>query len=595
MYKIPNTNKKFAQTNRSNVLGNIWSSFNLDLGSNKGRIRVSPRLATNTFSLDQADLLTPLAFVSYRNGGNTKIWAMADNYMWNNSGNVDDSFYKDATSGTPTTTERGDLALFNNCIYTIASNSDIVKYDGTSWSTVTTSLSVPETIFCQYASRLYGTTQGDWVYSIDTSDVISIPTASSSNSVPYTLNLNYYGTGGYSANEITAMVASSNRIWIGTSDRTSSFQSTGRKSFIFEWDGVSNQATRVYNIDSQGIIAMIVKDDIPYAVDIDGRLLRYNGSSFTEVARFPVKPYQYLINPLGSIDEKFMHHNGMTIRDGKILILISNYIEAGGSITENMPSGVWEYDEEIGLYHRYSISINGAGSLTDYGQNRIFRVGALFAAKQPDSSDTNGDLLAGAATYNDSSDSGNYYGIFYSDTESTKNKSGYFVTPQIESENIEDLWQKAYIKYKKFLDVADKIDLKYRTDDPNPIYANVTWTSSTTFTTTTDISSVQIGYEVEGIQADSSGQCFHITNIVNTSGTYTVTLDTAAIRAFGTSKVRFQNWTKLGTANIYGTQFKEFSIGKNSTWIQLKCVMFFNGDDEVQELQIINKTHLPSA
>ena len=46
-FKIPNDERKFSQANDGDVAGNIWLSQNLDTKSNKGKLRVSPRLVVN--------------------------------------------------------------------------------------------------------------------------------------------------------------------------------------------------------------------------------------------------------------------------------------------------------------------------------------------------------------------------------------------------------------------------------------------------------------------------------------------------------------------------------------------------------------------
>jgi hypothetical protein len=59
---FPPQNQGYLQTNRSNKLGSLWSSFNLDLQSNLGKLRLANKLVINTNSTDDTDLGKPVAF-----------------------------------------------------------------------------------------------------------------------------------------------------------------------------------------------------------------------------------------------------------------------------------------------------------------------------------------------------------------------------------------------------------------------------------------------------------------------------------------------------------------------------------------------------
>jgi hypothetical protein len=173
---------------------------------------------------------------------------------------------------------------------------------------------------------------------------------------------------------------------------------------------------------------------------------------------------------------------------------------------------------------------------------------------------------------------------------------GYLVTTKIEAEYITDLWQRTYLKYKKLLDSSDKIVIKYRTSEVQPIEGTITWTSTTTFTSTLDLSTIAVGDEFEGTAGTGSGQIEHITAISESAGTYTVTLENAVTGATGTAKGRFQKWIKLGTIQDQTTQYKAFNfpLNANSTWIQLKVVMYFTGNDELEEISLLKEPYLKS-
>jgi len=598
--KFPAQPGAFKQIGNSDVLGNIWSSLGLDLTTNLGRIRAGYRGLIVSDSVDLTNLKTATAFVMYRDGNNDRIWALAGSRLFRNAGNPNNPFSQDTTSGTPTSLGDGsDMELFNDAIYVINSTGGTLsKYDGT-WTTVSTDPNGGESQMCVYAGRLYFSQGSSQICSVDLADALSEPSGTP-NTIPYTLDLKDFGVGGSDANTITSIRASSNRIWITTLDSTSLSRSAGRAGKVFEWDGVSTQANKVYYLDSIGGMALIIKGDIPYVVDADGKLLQYNGREFAEVARLPVAPNQYLNNPTaGNPVNRFIHPRGITLRDGKILILINNLLESSDdAILENLPSGVWEYDETIGLYHKYGMSQWKYGvttTRTDYLQNRVNEVGALFSAKSTsNSASLNGDLLFGARYYNESTTL--RYGIFINDTLDSASKVAYLVTTKIDSQNVYDVWQKVFVTHKQFFDASDKIVLKYRTIDEEPLEINVAWTSTTQFVTSDDISNYSIGDEVEVTSGKGGGQIEHITGIAPLGSSTVVSLENPVIGASGDGKVRLQKWIPIIETNPYNPYVREFPISDAETsWIQLKCVMYFTGQDEVNTLLLVNKPQLPAV
>jgi hypothetical protein len=590
----------FKQLGYTDVLGNIWSSQDLDLTENVGRIRLAPRgmIVTKSDDDDVTDMTTPVAFRMYRHSNTDRIWAIAGKMMYN-AGDTSDVFITDATSNSPAVGDGSDMELFNGALYVIGT-SEIRKFDGT-WTEIGSNIGTSTTSCCVFGGRLYYSNSTSKISSISLADVNSNPSGTP-NTVDFTLQLADNGAGGSTVNTITCIRASSTRIWIATIDKTGIQHSAGRQGKVMEWDGASNQVQKIYYLDSIGALSMIIKDDIPYIVDANGKLQKFNGSGFTTVAELPVPTSVYLRNPTNSVTQQFIHNRGMIIRNDRILMLINNRVDdAENTILENLPSGVWEYDETIGLYHKYSISqwqYDVTTTQTDYFQNRIADIGALFNAKSTsDSSDLNGDILMGVQYFlngDDATDGGTtsdrLYGIFINDTQNLIGKVGYFVTTKIDSQNVTEVWQRCYAIYKNLLNESDRIVIKYRVKEVDPIEVRVSWTSETVLTSTEDLSTIQIGDEVEITQGTGGGQIEHITAISEESGTYTVTLENAVTGATGDSRARFQKWKKIKTITNHATNFDFAEIGgAGAPWIQLKCVMYFTGVGELNYLQLIHK------
>ena len=106
-YKIPQDNRKFSQVNDGDVSGNLWLTQNIDLKSNKGKIRLSPRLIINKSSDDDNDLGRVSAFARYYiavSGSTYGYWCQAGTVLFKTT-NTDDPtqvFAQDAIASSPT-------------------------------------------------------------------------------------------------------------------------------------------------------------------------------------------------------------------------------------------------------------------------------------------------------------------------------------------------------------------------------------------------------------------------------------------------------------------------------------------------------------
>jgi len=592
MIKIP-PNSQWQANGKSDTFGSLYSAFNIDLQTNKGATRVSPRMLINTNNI--TDLGTPVAFSTFtdQNGGVQYHWAVAGGYVFRattTSGYIT-AFAKDSSTGSPNglcSSDISDMASYGKLWLVVSATDDIFRYDASSgaWNDGTSQLGTGVHMLTTYGQRFYVTGNLTSIFSFTPANYADIAVSGSN-----TLNL---ANNAYPITSISTIKTVSDGIWVFTINQSES------GCWAFKWDGATaNDPNFAYIIpDSSGVLSSVIKNDAPWILDNNGRLMYFNGGSFVEApnGRLPVRNAKLLKNSLSSVNDRWIHPNGMTIVDGRIRILINNENNDNSkTIEENISSGIWEYDETIGWVHIHSLSYHAstAGSVTDYGQNRIVRAGALYSAKSPSTSaSTNGTMLAGAQFYTNATATAN--GIFTNDSNNTLQKYGYLVTSKIFSSNIQDTWQSVYLRFKKLFSSANAIAVKYRLNDVPPMEATITWTSTSTFTTTTDISAYAVGDEVEIVQGTGGGKCAHITAILN-AATSEVTLDDTFTGATGTAKARFQKWIKAGqTFSNQTSNFEKFSMQpqKNtSTWIQYKVCMQFTGDDELNDLTVINAKH----
>ncbi len=586
-----------TQTNNSDVLGDIWASKNIDTITNRGKLGVGDRLMLNTSDTsgygqgsNVSGMGLPVAIKSI--GTSSKICAIAGSKVLSTSVSYPSASFSVPTpnSGSLPTNldqDKSDMEFLEISLYMTGNSTAVNKMDDIfNFSTITvTGSGGGKKMLCQFANRMYMSYNSTKIVSWDKNDTIA--TIGSQ----YTIDLvNSY------LYEIVFMRATSNRIWIGTVNKV------GGKGTIFEWDGSSNQPTKSYRLETQGALACVIKDDVPYVIDTIGNLLYWNGGTFKKLTGLYRVNNKLFTNAFQGDNVRFIHPNGIALVNGVIhFVLDTKNSSSTANTEETMPAGVYYYDEETkSIIHKTSFGyLDRGGQRTageDFGQAKLYQTGALAEMNLiSTSSARNGTYLAGATVYTDATTTLN--GIWFDDSNRTYQKAGSIITTKNYSPNVTDTWQSLYYRYRQLISSSDKIVVKYRTVEADPVEFTGTWTSTTTFTTTTDISSYWTsgtGGEIEVLQGIGAGRCSHITSIVNNSGTYTVTVDETYTGASNqTFKARAQTWIKLGL-NIQGDKnpyFNNLQIPMSATtsWIQFKVWMLFTGRMELEDLQLQNK------
>lgn len=512
------------------------------------------------------------------------------------------------TIGTQFDFTYSDLELFNSKLWATTKSKLYSKESGSGtgrWilrDTLQTNTFHKLKYFKKF-NRLYYIDTDKAISSIDTSNTVS------NSAGDYFIDL------GNGLGDITTLVANSQYLWVSTLKVDNSGTAFGTSGRIIQWDGISSQITNEFLLKTTGVLSMVVIDDIPYAIDSEGRVLKYTGYSFDEIARLPIsKTLLTGATTTGNTNGRFVHFNGMAAtKNNTIQVLINNLNDnVAANSNENLPSGIWELDlttRNFSHKHAPSLKGNTSSTVTDYGQNRVVGVGALKINNMSgNNSAGRATLLAGISYYTTATATKN--GIFIdSPVDPNSNiegqKRGYLVTTWFYASELVELWNKISEVHRLFLNSTDKIIFKYRLKEEAPIEATITWAGDRVFTTTTDVSAYAMtatgfdgstGGEVEILQGQGGGGCFHITTVVNNAGTYTVSLDNSVLPSgspSGTAKARFQKWIKI-KPEISGQedQYSQRDIGKASTRLQIKMEMEFTGDNEFQKFILSSQNHI---
>lgn len=597
----------WTQTNRSDVYGDLWASFGIDLQSNLGALRLGNRLKINTNVADQANLGLPQAFAVFDN----RVWCMAGSRMFKNSDSSSNDnpnylspFVEDTSSGAVTTFDSTcDMQTFNNALVVSTPTTVLSKANDTfgtgAWtdrSANLTSGSSHKIAYLKKTNRLYVASSDRNIKSLDTSWTVVSPGSA------YAIDLGESPDAG----AITTMEASDSTIWIGTIRRQSAAGSDPMiKTSVFEWDGISSSPTREYKIDAMAVCAIDIINNIPHILDSNGVWSKFNGNGFTEVSRLPIKDNQ-LLGETDAIDPTawLVHFNGLAhTKNGSLLAFIGNknqYLRTTtASVNENLPAGIWEGTEDNGFVHKHSISLDRLTSSTntDYGQNRISSIGAMgYALLSPEVDVPLSSIICGCTYYTDASTTTNAIFVespnpYNHSTYPEGQKLGYIVTSFQDSDSLVDVWSNFYAKHKKFIEDADEIQAKYRTTEEEATVADATWADTNIFTTSTDLTGKE-GYEIEVLSGKGGGWHAHITSVYEDAGTYTITLDDSFAQGSGTARIRIQNWTKIEVDDGMNIdELKNGKIDENAVRLQLKCVMKFTGNMELRKMYLVSSEH----
>jgi len=584
---IPNPEtKRFVRASRGEVFGNIWATKNIDLEANKGKIRLSERLYRLYDNGDSANLETAAKFIRSDADKTDRWWALtqsalvsaADGLMFKTT-NTDPlvGWIPDAVTDTPTAAMT-DMEIFGQANsydrLIVARNTDLSMLNNgvwdTSWWQTTlsgTALTAGKHIFHKFINLLL-VTNINTIHTIDDSLVV----VENRITLPKEYEIVWVADDGY-------------RVYIGTK------HVRGGVGLIFPWDGTSETYDSPLSPDSDISWAGCVDENgVMHTINGKGQLLAYDGEGFAEVAALPITESGITWED-NATTLQMVHHNGMCLIGNRIHILLDASPGNPGNgflLLENMLGGIWVYDKDVGLYHKYSVGQYDGSTDNDWGAGNFGPNGALV-----ETNPSQGRFLAGCSVYSDN-ETTTIKAILTSKVKSSVTNRGYFVTTQIASSNIRAFWKRLNIAFKKLENSTDRIIVKYRNDKNSNLYhttgyvkANdITWTSTTTFTSTQAMFAyAAVGQEVEIIVGKGAGATAHISAVSYSDPTYTVTLDEAIPGASGDADARLMNWTKLGAISSQTVANQLYKIAKRSKWIQFKIELRgTESSPEIEEL-----------
>lgn len=559
-FTIPNSRGEIRQANRSDILGEIVESFNIDLTTSFGKIKSSKTLKK---VLDETDDLSSARIQDifiHDNGSNSYFYIVTN-----------EAFFRCLTSADPTNsanwsevTSPATLAPASNTTVTIFGGDILYSRDTTigSWNGLTT-----------VDNDWWGTNSEAALQSGVTHTLHTHRGGQETLFVTDDNRIRYYNsTAGDSTITLQADLVANcvdsgvNAIWVGTYS-TSSSKAQVYEVYVGETIDSNSVARNAYTIDSNAVLAIKVVGNVPYIITATGEIQAFNGAGFQTVEELPIPDMSENLRgvPYGDIlranNSRPVHPRGIDAQKRSLFFNFNALVSSDTqTVSDHTMSGVWEYNTETGvLNHRYAF----ANSSGDNGSKTFDDVGPLLMVKNQYT-----HTLASAGNQN------NRMGFFTNGTAA----GSYFVTSEINSGSVQDAYESVYTKAKT-LGASDSIVVKYRVEKYDREFADCTAMSANIINTTDTLTNVAVGWEVTDVL---TGKVAHITNIDTSTATTSITLDADIATTGDTVRAEFQNWKKVNSTYTSddGEIKRDGGFGTNP-WIQFK--VFMTGEIELRQ------------
>lgn len=332
MITLPNT-KQWNQPNSSDLQGNVFQTKNITF-DHEGYLQLSnsPRAVMDE-NID-TDFDNPAVILFNEDYGYfVETWEGAFSVNPEVLGIRPTQI---ATAGTPTGDFQSDAVFFGG-LMAVSQDTDVDYYDPSANTWTDTNIALTNTPQSQHPLINFLSLSALAVVDVNTVRTYSTPlTATPTLLNTLTILADFYITGACYFNQ---------NLYIGTMNRY------GGDAYLHVWNGRGSAAQSAYKMDSNIIFSLCVHQDSVVLITGNGALLRFNGSGFSPLAKFPI---YYTDRALTDETNIGMYKNVMKSNGDMLYILFAD--QRNKTMITSQPDGIWCYDEKVGLYHRYSLS-----------------------------------------------------------------------------------------------------------------------------------------------------------------------------------------------------------------------------------------------
>ena len=330
-------NSQWVQPNTSDKLGSVWATKNVNFDE-AGYVKLSPRAVKLLDETTNNDVGAALAFGKF-SSGRFQIATSSDANFVTEIDSDTLSMIEDSGTNEPALTSDSHAVFWINRWH--ASDADEVwSKDANGEATAT------------WTQRVTGLTSGVKHYlevfasrntlCITNGNVVLQTTAAAyGDGTDLTIPSDF---------EIVGLAYNDGKMGVITQTTLGSTGHTLEAKFYI-WDGSTTSATG-YGVDSDACIGIAPYKTSFVVLTRRGKLKLFNGGGFDDLAQLPFfyeNRWWANLVPVG---------NPMTVDGDRVFINIGTSLRTfgrkGTQQVPNTPTGVWCYDPNVGLYHRYS-------------------------------------------------------------------------------------------------------------------------------------------------------------------------------------------------------------------------------------------------
>lgn len=330
--KFP-TDGNWSISNKSDLFGHLVRTKNLDF--NRAGYLSLARKPTALYTTDSNADFGRLVAVS--GNGTHYFFITTTNVFSLLPSNTALNFTEITDTSMPDIQVSSDAVFFNGDVQVsgLASggaSAVVHSWDASQWNSRVTSLEEDyPVVLCVFENRTE--------LAVGNKNTVKTYNTSYSNQNTLTLPANYI---------VTTMRWRSNKLYIGTRDVA------GGNGIVFIWNGTGTSAQEGYDSGANWVYSMTEYGSSVVILTSGGQLRKFNGGGFDDLANLPVyySPHSWLSNTGTSGTGKCLNR-GMWTEGTLIYLNINGEVELNnGAHYHTMPSGLWVYDPDHGLYHK---------------------------------------------------------------------------------------------------------------------------------------------------------------------------------------------------------------------------------------------------
>ncbi len=345
--KIPQQGK-FAQPNTSDLFGNLWYTRNMNFDE-QGYAKLSSRTALMKSEKEDTDMGIPISFG--RDNGEFHI--VTTDKAWDLSVITSNfSITKDVNTDNPTLSYDSWGKWFQNRWH--GSTATKIWYTtGAAWTDTAVALTTGKV----HAMETFKNKNS---LAVSNGNTVKLLDTSYATTVTLTVPTDF---------EVVGLSYSNAKMGVVTM-MSDTAAGQNQEAYFFVWDGSSTSAGLGYPMGTDSILSICAYKSSWVILTRTGELHYFNGGGFELLATLP---FAVKNTTWGDSQNRITHGDVMVAESDLIYINIGNEYDAFGRKGElyvpNNPAGIWCYDPNVGLYHRYSYSNTPAYQLSVSGVN----------------------------------------------------------------------------------------------------------------------------------------------------------------------------------------------------------------------------------